>query len=91
MNMLIVHAHPEPRSFTAAMRDTPVESLGAQGHAVVVSGLCAMKFGPVEKAGNFLYPKAHGRADTAAERHLPGSCPNEWCSSTGPGHARRSA
>lgn len=42
MNVLIVHAHPEPYSFTAALRDQAVNTLQAQGHQVQVSDLYAM-------------------------------------------------
>jgi NAD(P)H dehydrogenase (quinone) len=53
MNVLIVHAHPEPQSFTTAMKDVAVESLTARGHAVEVSDLYAMKFEPVASAADF--------------------------------------
>ncbi len=53
MNVLIVHAHPEPRSFSAAMRDAAVEELSQAGHAVVVSDLYAMGFNPVAGAEDF--------------------------------------
>jgi NAD(P)H dehydrogenase (quinone) len=42
MNVLIVFAHPEPRSLNAALRDIAVRELGAQGHTVCVSDLYAM-------------------------------------------------
>ena len=47
MNVLLVYAHPEPKSFNGAMRDTAVETLCAAGHAVTVSDLYAMGFNPV--------------------------------------------
>lgn len=47
MNVLIVHAHPEPLSFNGAMKDLAVETLTAQGHAVQVSDLYAMGWNPV--------------------------------------------
>jgi Putative NADPH-quinone reductase (modulator of drug activity B) len=53
MNVLIVHAHPEPQSFTAAMKDAAVEVLQTGGHAVQVSDLYAMGFDPVAKAADF--------------------------------------
>lgn len=46
MKTLIVYAHPEPRSFNAALRDVARDELQAQGHAVEVSDLYAMKFKP---------------------------------------------
>lgn len=47
MNVLIVYAHPEPKSFNGALKDTAVETLSAAGHEVVVSDLYAMGFNPV--------------------------------------------
>ncbi|PFH19943.1 MULTISPECIES: NAD(P)H-dependent oxidoreductase [Burkholderia] len=44
MNVLIVYAHPEPRSLTGALRDFAVEHLEAAGHAVQVSDLYAMNW-----------------------------------------------
>lgn len=54
VNVFIVHAHPEPRSFCAAMKDAAVETLSAAGHRVVVSDLYAMRFDPVASAADFL-------------------------------------
>jgi NAD(P)H dehydrogenase (quinone) len=54
MNVLIVYAHEEPRSFNAAMKDAAVETLEAAGHSVVVSDLYAMKFKAVADADDFL-------------------------------------
>jgi NAD(P)H dehydrogenase (quinone) len=53
MNVLIVHAHPEPKSFTTAMKDLAVEVLTEQGHEVVVSDLYAMNWNPVASAADF--------------------------------------
>ncbi|MNO42986.1 Glutathione-regulated potassium-efflux system ancillary protein KefF [compost metagenome] len=53
MNVLIVHAHPEPKSFTAALRDQAVQTLEAQGHQVQVSDLYAMNWNPVASADDF--------------------------------------
>ena len=50
MNVLIVYAHPEPKSFNGAMKDLAVEALSAAGHEVVVSDLYAMGFDPVAGA-----------------------------------------
>lgn len=44
MNVLIVFAHPDPRSLSAALRDVAVAELTATGHAVQVSDLYAMRF-----------------------------------------------
>jgi NAD(P)H dehydrogenase (quinone) len=53
MNVLIVHAHPEPQSFTAALRDQAIATLQAQGHEVQVSDLYAMNWNPVATAADF--------------------------------------
>ncbi|AZC24416.1 MULTISPECIES: NAD(P)H-dependent oxidoreductase [Pseudomonas] len=53
MNVLIVHAHPEPQSFTAALRDQARSTLEAQGHQVQVSDLYAMDWNPVASAADF--------------------------------------
>jgi NAD(P)H dehydrogenase (quinone) len=47
MNILIVYAHPNPRSFNAAMKDLAVDVLTKRGHDVQVSDLYAMNFDPV--------------------------------------------
>src|SRR5262245_22788074 len=54
MNVLIVHAHPEPKSFTTAMKDTAVAALTGAGHQVEVSDLYAMAFDPIAKASDFV-------------------------------------
>ncbi|WP_321948095.1 NAD(P)H-dependent oxidoreductase [Burkholderia cenocepacia] len=48
MHTLIVHCHPEPRSFNAALRDTAARTMRALGHDVEVSDLYADGFDPVE-------------------------------------------
>jgi NAD(P)H dehydrogenase (quinone) len=59
VNVLIVYAHPEPRSFNGAMKDLAVETLRAEGHEVVVSDLYAMNFNPVTSANDFLGERAN--------------------------------
>ena len=54
MNVLIVHAHPEPRSFNAAMKDLAVEVLTNAGHQVQVSDLYALNFFPSGGPSDFL-------------------------------------
>ena len=44
MKVLIVHAHPEPRSFVGALRDVAVDELTRLGHEVRVSDLHALGF-----------------------------------------------
>ena len=53
MNIFIVHAHPEPQSFSATLKSTAVEELRGQGHEVRVSDLYQMKFNPVASTEDF--------------------------------------
>lgn len=53
MNIFIVHAHPEPQSFSATLKSTAVEELRGQGHEVRVSDLYQMKFNPVASREDF--------------------------------------
>ncbi|MCU0649611.1 MAG: NAD(P)H-dependent oxidoreductase [Gemmatimonadaceae bacterium] len=47
MHVLLIHAHPEPRSFTSALRDVARDTLRDAGHQVAESDLYAMRFDPV--------------------------------------------
>ncbi|MBN9063333.1 MAG: hypothetical protein BGP06_07985 [Rhizobiales bacterium 65-9] len=53
MHALIVYAHMEPTSFTAAMKDAAVEAIEAAGHTVEVSDLYASGFNPVAGRHDF--------------------------------------
>ncbi|WP_065257341.1 NAD(P)H-dependent oxidoreductase [Pseudomonas bananamidigenes] len=53
MNVLIVHTHPEPGSFTTAMKDLAVQVMAGQGDEVIVSDLYAQNFNPVASAEDF--------------------------------------
>ncbi len=53
MNVLIVYAHPEPSSFTGALKDVAVRALTAAGHRVEVSDLYAEGFNPVAGRHDF--------------------------------------
>lgn len=53
MKVLLVHAHPEPHSFCAALKDRAAAVLRARGYEVLVSDLYAMRFDPVAKAEDF--------------------------------------
>ena len=57
MNVLLVYAHPEPTSFTAALKDTARDTLTAAGHHVEVSDLYAENFNPV--AGRHDFTSVH--------------------------------
>jgi NAD(P)H dehydrogenase (quinone) len=47
MNILFLHAHPEPKSFTSSLKNLAVEHFSKRGDQVVVNDLYAMKFNPV--------------------------------------------
>ncbi|HEY0945875.1 MAG TPA: NAD(P)H-dependent oxidoreductase [Opitutaceae bacterium] len=53
-NVLIVHAHPEPKSFSSALAHTAREALAGAGHRVAFSDLYAMGFDPVSSRSNFV-------------------------------------
>jgi len=53
MNIFIVYAHAEPKSFNGALLQAAQDTLLAAGHAVVVSDLYAMPFNPVSDRRNF--------------------------------------
>lgn len=53
MKILIVHAHPEPKSFCTAMKDQAVQQFIQGGNAVQVSDLYAMGWNPVASADDF--------------------------------------
>jgi NAD(P)H dehydrogenase (quinone) len=57
MNVFIVHAHPEPESFNAALTRTAAAFLLHRGHTVRVSDLYAMQFDPVSDRRNFTSAK----------------------------------
>ena len=42
MNILIVHAHPEPLSFTTSLKTTAQQTFKKLGHQVEISDLYAM-------------------------------------------------
>lgn len=56
MNVLIVHAHPEDRSFNGALRDAAVAEIEGSGHSVEVSDLYKMRFDPAGGPGDFETP-----------------------------------
>ncbi|MBI1779401.1 MAG: NAD(P)H-dependent oxidoreductase [Proteobacteria bacterium] len=53
MRVLIVHVHPEERSFNGAMTRAASDALKAAGHEVVVSDLYRMGFDAVSSRRNF--------------------------------------
>jgi NAD(P)H dehydrogenase (quinone) len=53
VRVLVVHAHPEPRSFCSALKDLALEALPAAGHEVALSDLYAMGWKAVADAADF--------------------------------------
>ncbi len=53
MRVHLVHAHPEPRSYVAAMRDVVLDEPRCRGDDVTVSDLYATGFNPVLSAADF--------------------------------------
>ncbi|MDT9592839.1 NAD(P)H-dependent oxidoreductase [Nocardioides zeae] len=61
LRALVVHAHPEPRSFVAAMRDVAVAALEGAGVATTVSDLYAEGFEAVASRRDFATVADPGR------------------------------
>lgn len=53
MKVLIVYAHPDPKSLTGSLKDVAVRTLRDQGHEVAVSDLYAMKWKSEADFGDF--------------------------------------
>lgn len=58
MKILIVHAHPEPQSFSSALAKTAKVTLSKNNHSVNISDLYQMNWNPIASAADF-----HKRAD----------------------------
>lgn len=68
MNVLIVYAHPEPRSFNGALLAQARQSFARIGAQVQVSDLYAMRFDPVTTAADFVDRSPDARLDYYAEQ-----------------------
>ena len=69
MNVLVVFAHPEPASFSAALKNEAVAALTEAGHAVTVSDLHAMNWNPVLGPDEFAHDRANpGFLDPSREQ-----------------------
>lgn len=68
MKAHIVHAHPEPQSFTAAMRDAAAAALKAMGYQVTISDLYAMNFDPLISRDDFTHEVGDPIAFTKEQR-----------------------
>lgn len=66
MKVLLVFAHPEPRSLNGALRDIAVKELEAQGHEVQVSDLYAMGWKSEVDRADFSSLTPHARLKVAA-------------------------
>jgi len=54
MNILIIYAHPNPRSFNQALLETVDVALQAQGHTTCVKDLYRMDFNPILSADDLI-------------------------------------
>ncbi|GLQ49850.1 NAD(P)H-dependent oxidoreductase [Dyella flava] len=70
MNVLLVYAHPEPRSLNGGMRDFIVERLRSAGHEVKVSDLYAMRWKATLDAEDFPQRNAAERFNPSADSKL---------------------
>lgn len=61
MKVLLVFAHPEPRSLSAALRDVAVRELEARGHEVRVSDVYPMGWKSEVDRADFLTLSADAR------------------------------
>jgi len=53
MNILIIHVHPEPKSFTSALKEVAVEHFQSRGDIVKVKDLFQMNFNPIASVNDF--------------------------------------
>lgn len=53
MNILVLYAHPEPRSYNGALKAATLETIAAAGHTAEVSDLYAEGFNPVAGRHDF--------------------------------------
>ncbi|HEX2011372.1 MAG TPA: NAD(P)H-dependent oxidoreductase [Roseateles sp.] len=67
MNVLIVTAHPEPRSLNGALKNFAVRRLEAAGHAVQVSDLYAMRWKATLDAADSLAAPRGARFDPSLD------------------------
>ncbi len=67
MNVLLVYAHPEPRSLNGALKEFAVHRLQAAGHQVQVSDLYAMGWKAAIDAGDSLDRDPEARFDASED------------------------
>lgn len=69
MNIFIVYAHPEPKSFNGGMLHRALDVLTSEGHDVVVSDLYQMRFKAAVDADDFTDPLDEMYFDLQQEQH----------------------
>src|SRR3546814_18618387 len=67
MNVLLVYAHPEPRSLNGALKEFAIQRLQAAGHQVQVSDLYAMGWKAAIDAGDSLDRDPEARFDASED------------------------
>src|SRR5690606_30950791 len=83
LRVFIVHAHPDPESFNAALTRTAVDTLEAEGHEAQVSDLYAMGFKGIADEDDFPEPRKHpGGLRIDVEQH------HQWQTDTFPPDVR---
>lgn len=60
MKVLVVHAHPDPDSFGAAVRDAVLKGLSSAGHDVTLLDLEAENYQPCLTAGDYEHYDTNG-------------------------------
>ena len=68
MNILIVFAHPEQKSFDGQMKEKAVSVFTGDGHVVQISDLYSMRFKPTADSGDFIDPANAAFFDLHAEQ-----------------------
>lgn len=68
MKVLIVYAHPNPKSLNHAILETLTKALAEAGHTYEVVDLYAINFNPVLSAEDFQPPHPEGRADVRIQK-----------------------
>jgi NAD(P)H dehydrogenase (quinone) len=72
----VVYCHPDPDSFTAAVRERAIDALQAAGHSVRLSDLYADGFEPALS----LHERLNHLAPTAPQPDIARYCDNlQWC------------
>lgn len=74
MNVLIVHAHPEPSSFNGALTQIAVRTLREMGHEVQVSDLYLMEWKSALGADDFMSRADRDRFEPSQEQDHAEAC-----------------